>query len=350
MTENKKKSQYQATNTKRWVALAIAILLLILSGISSGITASLFKSKEENMEDAFASFFQSNKPMTESILQGSDKKNRVLLVPIEGMISSNQTPNPFLQEGYNHDLILSALETAKEDKTIKGIVLEVNSPGGGVYESAQVYDKVMEVKKARNIPVIAVMESMAASGGYYISCAADKIFASQETITGSIGVIMSSLNMSGLLDKLGIQDQTIKSAAHKDIGSSNRPMTDEERNILQTYVNSAYQRFVDVVSKGRKMPKEQILPLADGRIYDGVQAKSVGLVDEIAYPDQAYAAFEKQLGHKDMEFFTYSQPFSFSSLGFPFAKSKQTSEEILADKVKAGFQAPKALYLYGGDF
>lgn len=350
MTENNRQDQYKSTNTKRWVALGLAILLLILSSISSGITSSLFKAKEENSENFFTSLLQKNNQMTETSLQGSDTNNRILLVPIEGVISSNKGTS-LLSSGseYNQDLILSSLDKAKDDETIKGIILEVNSPGGGVYESAQVHDKVLEVKKARKIPVIAVMKSMAASGGYYISCAADKIYASQDTMTGSIGVIMSSLNMSGLFDKLGIQNQTIKSAAHKDIGSTSRPMTEEEKAILQGYVNSAYSRFVDVVAKGRKMTKDQVLPLADGRIYDGAQAKAVGLVDELAYPDQAYAAFEKQLGHEDMEIFSYSPGLSLDSLPYPFMKG-QTKEEVLAKELEKGLASPTANYLYGGGF
>ena len=350
MTENNRQDQYKSTNTKRWIALGLAILLLIISSISSGITSNLFKSKEEDTENFFTSLFQKNNQMTETSLQGSDKDNRILLVPIEGVISSNRGSS-LLSSGtdYNQDLILASLDSAKDDESIKGIILEVDSPGGGVYESAQVYDKVMEVKKARKIPVIAVMKSMAASGGYYISCASDKIYASQETITGSIGVIMSSLNMSGLFDKLGIQNQTIKSAAHKDIGSTSRPMTEEEKAILQNYINSAYGRFVDIVAKGRKMTKDQVLPLADGRIYDGVQAKAAGLVDEIAYPDQAYAAFEKQLGHEDMEIFTHSTGLSLDSLAYPFMKG-QSKEEVLAKELEKGLASPKASYLYGGGF
>ena len=354
MEENKKslsrEDRYKHMNTKRWVAVGLALLLLVLSAIGSGIGSKLKKDSDDQAKKFMNKLVASEQGYTESVLQGTDASNRLLLVPIKGVIGPSNG-NAFLASAdYNQEKILATLDQAKKDKNLKGIVLEIDSPGGAVFQAAQVYDKVMEVKKETKLPVIAVMDSMAASGGYYIACAADKIYASNETITGSIGVIMSSLNLSGLLEKYGIQDTTIKSAAHKDIGSQTRTMTDEEREILQNYINSAYNRFLDVVAKGRKKTKEEIRPLADGRIFDGVQAKNVGLIDEIAYLDQALTAFEKDLGHKDMEVYTLDAPFSFNKLGFPFgATSKSRQKDPVTEEIQNRLSAPKAYYIYGGE-
>ncbi|MCY7985939.1 signal peptide peptidase SppA, partial [Bacillus inaquosorum] len=200
-------------------------------------------------------------------------------------------------DGYNHRTFLKNLERAKDDKAVKGIVLKVNSPGGGVYESAEIHKKLEEIKKETKKPIYVSMGSMAASGGYYISTAADKIFATPETLTGSLGVIMESVNYSKLADNLGISFETIKSGAHKDIMSPSREMTKEEKNIMQSMVDNSYEGFVDVISEGRGMSKAEVKKIADGRVYDGRQAKKLNLVDELGFYDDTISAMKKD--HKD---------------------------------------------------
>ena len=161
------------------------------------------------------------------------------------------------------------------------------------------FDYVYET--AGNTITMKMAFKLAASGGYYISAQADKIFATEETVTGSIGVIMSGLNYSGLLEKLGVEDTTVKSGALKDMGSGTRPETKEEEAVLQAYIDSAYSRFVAIVSEGRNKSEEEVKKIADGRIYDGVQAKEVGLVDELGFPEDALKAMRKEQQLEDAE-------------------------------------------------
>ena len=151
------------------------------------------------------------------------------------------------------------------------------------------------------------MDAMAASGGYYISAPADKIYAGPQTTTGSIGVIMSNVDYSGLQEKLGVKENVIKSGEHKDIMSSSRKMTNEEKDIMQSVLNDSYERFVGIVAKGRDMPEKKVKKLADGRIYSAQQAEKNGLIDEIGYNDNALKALKKDIKAKDAEVFKYSE-------------------------------------------
>jgi protease-4 len=254
---------------------------------------------------------------------------------------------------------LEQLKAIEEDDTVKGIFLIVDSPGGGVYESAEAHDKLYRIAAEKEIPVYASMQGTAASGGYYISAGADKIYATAETTTGSIGVIMQAIEYSGLLEKLGIEYNTIKSGTLKDIGSPDRDMTEEERALLQAYVDEAYQRFVTVVSTGRDMPEDEVRAVANGMIYSGTQAQSLGLVDEIAYTDDALKAMKAAYDLNDAEVFDYtSTPGLFSDFSWLFAQAaaKLTSQEnqtlselqLLRDTFGTT-AAPRLLYLYGGE-
>ena len=271
-------------NQKRWIAVAIAVILLIVS--------MFFGTGEKLPEtDIFGGYFKDlfKNEKVENVLVSGDISKRILVVPIQGVITSGST------YGYDHTLVMESLESALTDPTVKGVVIKVNSPGGGVYESAMVKDKIIEIQQ-KDIPVYAVFEGMSASGGYYVSAMADKIFASEETLTGSIGVIMSGYDMSELLSNLGVKPNVIKSAEHKDIMSSTRPMTEEEKGYMQEMINLSYNRFVDLVAEGRNMPREEVLSFADGRIFDGTQAKKLKLIDDIAYYDEVINIIQEDYG------------------------------------------------------
>jgi len=166
-----------------------------------------------------------------------------------------------------------------EDGGVKAIVLRVDSPGGGVGASQEIHQ---EVVKARGVkPVVASFGGIAASGGYYVACGADKIVANPGTITGSIGVVMQFANLEELFKKIGYKGYVIKSGPHKDVGSPFREMTPEERELLQEVIDTVHRQFVRAVAEGRKIPVEQIMPIADGRIFTGEQAQAMGLVDEL---------------------------------------------------------------------
>jgi protease-4 len=175
--------------------------------------------------------------------------------------------------------VIKTLDKYDENSSIKAIVLHVNSPGGGVAISQEIYDEIKRVRVDK--PVVASMASVAASGGYYISCGADRIIANPGTLTGSIGVIFEFHTFKGLMDKVGIGTETVKSGELKDVGTYSRPMTEEEGLMLRSVVMDTYEQFVQVVADGRGKSPEDIYPLADGSVYTGLQAYNLGLVDTL---------------------------------------------------------------------
>jgi len=191
---------------------------------------------------------------------------KVAVVEVLGVIASAQRTVQHLQD-------------FGDDDAIKAVVLRVDSPGGGVGPSQEIHDEVLRLAATK--PVVVSMGSAAASGGYYVSAPADLIFANPGTITGSIGVIMEFTNIQELLDKIGLRSQVVKSGEHKDIGSPVRPMSAEDRAILQALIDDVHSQFVTAVAQGRKLPAEEVREFADGRIFSGRQAKQLGLVDEL---------------------------------------------------------------------
>ncbi|MGI6732847.1 MAG: signal peptide peptidase SppA [Anaerovoracaceae bacterium] len=207
---------------------------------------------------------------------------------VEGVIAQNNVDSWGRAVGYQHDFSLNTIDQLIKDDNNKGLILYVDSPGGGIYESDELYLKVKEYKKRTNRPVYAYMASMAASGGYYISAPADMIFANRNCWTGSIGVTIGTLyDLSEFLDKHGIKTVTITSGRNKAMGSMVDPLTDEQRRIFQSLVDEAYDQFVDIVAEERQMDIEKVRELADGRIYSANQALKIDLVDAVATYDEA---------------------------------------------------------------
>jgi protease-4 len=182
--------------------------------------------------------------------------------------------------GAYSDSIVSTLRKVVEDSNIKALVIRVNSPGGSAAASEEIFNAIMEVKAAGK-PVVVSMADTAASGGYFISAPADVIYANATTLTGSIGVIFQAISLEGLFDKFGIDMRTLKAGEHKDIGSPYRPMTDEEKALLQVMIDETHQVFIEYVAKGRKMEVEAVRKLANGDVWTGKQAKEIGMVDEL---------------------------------------------------------------------
>jgi protease-4 len=177
--------------------------------------------------------------------------------------------------------------------SVQAVVVRINSPGGGVAASQEIYEAIRKFRTDTNKSVVVSMASVAASGGYYVACAADTIFANPGSVTGSIGVIVDWYNYGDLLEWAKMQNIVIKTGAYKDSGSSTRPMTEAEREYFQALVNSMYDQFVSAVAKGRNMPEEDVRQLADGRVFTGKEAYENGLVDKIGtYQDAIDAAAE----------------------------------------------------------
>ena len=219
--------------------LFLALILLALVGISS-ITS-------------------------EWVQQGT--KNRIGIVDITGLITDSQ-------------YITNQVKKFRQDKRIRGIILRIDSPGGAVGPSQEIYDEVLKTRESGKT-IYASMGALAASGGYYIASAAEKIFANPGTLTGSIGVIMVFSNAKGLMEKIGLQPEIIKAGEYKDIGSPARAMTQKERNLLQSVVTDVHQQFIEAVASGRDISVAEVTKIADGRILTGRQAYSLNLVDQI---------------------------------------------------------------------
>ena len=182
------------------------------------------------------------------------------------------------------------LERLGKKSEVKAIVLSINSPGGSVGSVQELHALLARIRTEHKKPVVAQLGDVAASGGYYLAVACDKIVAHPGTLVGSIGVIFNTMNVEGLMAKLGVKQSPIKSGKMKDIGSMSRPMTEEERALLQSVIDNAYGQFLTAVADGRKMTVETVRPFADGRIVTGEQALKLGLIDELETPGMRSAA------------------------------------------------------------
>ncbi|HJV31466.1 MAG TPA: signal peptide peptidase SppA, partial [Bacillales bacterium] len=286
-------------NGKRWAALGIAVFLFLVSVSINLLSAFAFKGIKTDFTDLLSA---SEQPFSEEVVKEGNELKKIAILDVNGVIQDTGEAQSLLQSsGYNHQTFLKKLDYVKDDDSVKGIILRVNSPGGGVVESAEIHNKLLQIEKKTGKPVYVSMGSMAASGGYYISTAANKIYASPETLTGSLGVIMEGINYEGLAKKYGVDFVTIKSGQYKDIMSPTRKMTDAERQILQNMIDHSYEGFVKVISEGRHLPIEQVKKIADGRVYDGRQAKELKLIDGYGYLDEVIAKMKKDENLKGAE-------------------------------------------------
>ncbi|MCU9614215.1 signal peptide peptidase SppA [Caldibacillus lycopersici] len=333
-------------NGKRWAALGIAAAVLLVSVVVSAFSSFFLG----NGKNSLTALMDSDLPFSEEIVEDGDLQRKIVVLELNGTIQDTGDSDAlFSAGGYNHQLFMEKLNAIKDDRTVRGLILKVNSPGGGVVESAEIHDKLVEIIEEKQKPVYISMGSMAASGGYYISAPATKIFASPDTITGSLGVIMESYNYAELAEKLGIDTVTIKSGPYKDIMSGSREMTAEERAILQEMIDNAYNGFVKVIADGREMTEEAVRQIADGRIYDGRQALEIGLIDEFGYLEDAIAAMKKEEKLNNAMVVKYQD----STLGLgsllSFAAKNITGKDAnsaLVEALMTQRNSPKLMYLY----
>ncbi len=207
-----------------------------------------------------------------AIMENSLSTGKIALVNVKGVIVDSRN-------------IVEEIKDYRKNPSIKAIIIRVDSPGGAVVPSQEIYEEIKRTVKVK--PVVVSMGSVAASGGYYISCPATKIIANPGTLTGSIGVLIELPNFKGLLDKLGIQAEVVKSGKYKDITSPLKPLQKDEREVLQKLIEDVHNQFINAVSEGRKMPIDKVRAIADGRVFTGIKAKEIGLVDEIGDLDYA---------------------------------------------------------------
>lgn len=319
---------------KRWLAAGLALAIFLLSIFTSGLESK--NNAEKNLK---SQAYNRLGIMEENILQGSNPMEKIEVLNVEGVIQSDDT----------NDFLVEKLKEAKDDPAVAGVIMHVNSPGGSVYASERVANAIKEVR-ANGKPVYSVMQEMAASGGYYISAPCEKIYASNETWTGSIGVIIQNYSLEGLFDKYGIKEQNITTGKMKDAGSPGRDMDKAEKEYFQGLVDSAFERFVDEVAEGRDMSKTTVKTLADGRVYDGKQALENGLVDKIGDLDLAIADMTEAYQLTDPLVVEKEDAMASFSKYFPSFLNKEEApkSELGVLKEMMDENDIKPMYLYGG--
>jgi protease-4 len=248
--------------------------------------------------------------LVERVVYGT-KGPKILLIDIDGGISERAEPRAF---GFGDresmvSRVRAQLDLAEDDEAIRAIILRINSPGGSATGSEVLYSEIRSFKEKQEIPVIAQLMGVAASGGYYVAMSADTVRALPTTITGSIGVIFSGISLSGLMEKIGIEDQTLTTGPYKDAGSPLRRMTEGERAQIGSVLDGLYTRFIDVVAAGRPdLTREEISGLADGRIYSAAQAEANGLIDAIGDLPSAVELAEEKAGIETSRVVAYARP------------------------------------------
>ena len=208
--------------------------------------------------------------------------SRVAIVELEGII-------------LDVDDIVRDLKSHRDNPLVRAVVLRINSPGGVVGPTQELVRAVQRLREAGK-PVVASLGAVAASGGYYVAVAADSIYANPGTLTGSIGVIMQMANLENLMKKVGVEYVVIKAGQFKDVGNVSRPMTPEERRVLQALLDDVHRQFIDAVAEGRKLDRSRVVTFADGRVFSGAQAKTLGMIDELGGLEEALERAAKLAG------------------------------------------------------
>ncbi len=272
-----------------------------------------------------------------TVLREGPRSSRIAVIHIEGIIDESQADNVYRQ-----------FKNAREDRTIKGVIVRVNSPGGTISASDRIYREIVDYRNEQGQPVVAFMQGVAASGGYYASVACDEIIAEPTAITGSIGVVLSHFVFQELLEnKLGVQPVVLTKGQKKNWPSSFQAPTDEELAYLNDrLLEPSYQRFVDVVKKGRQkaLTGDEVMKLADGSIYVGEEAAAVRLIDRTGYLDDAIARVKAGAGIDKAQVIEYRRPLSFMDI--LTAEGRKTSLLSLDQTKLLELGSPKVLYLW----
>jgi protease-4 len=318
----------------RYILCSMSVALLLVTGCAI-VTIPLFPSE---------------KGLQEQVLEG-EGTTKILLVDISAVISEKEKSRGLglVTEDSLVARIKEELQKAEKDESVKGVVVKINSPGGTVTATDTIYHELMEFKRRTGARIVACVTGLAVSGGYYLASAADEIIAHPTSVTGNIGVIALKFNVDQLLSKVGIQEETVKSAEKKDIWSPFRPSTPEEKEIIQSVIDTFHKRFVSVVHDGRKplLSKEEVDELADGRIFTAEQALAAKLVDKIGYLDDAVKAIKGSLNLTEAKVITYLRPGSYK--GSIYSGLPQRSDnDINLIAVNANFLSliPEVQFMY----
>jgi protease IV len=316
------------------VGIAALAAVLVTFAISSREGASSWKASfKEGGVDEF--------PNLSRVWSCGSGDTIAVRIPVSGVITRATEGGLFGESMDPVGQVLTCIQDATQDEDVMAIILEVDSPGGEVTASDVIYKALLDFKKARKgRKVVALFGDVAASGAYYISMAADYIIVHPTTITGSIGVLISTMNFKGLGDKLGIQDVTIKSGINKDLLNPLRETTPAELAIMQSVVDEVYARFVTLVAQGRHLPEPTVRALADGRVFTAKQALEAKLVDGNGYWNDAVKKTAELVGTKTLKVYRYEQRASFLDLLRMSAGKRLNLKEILEPK------PPSLMYLW----
>ncbi len=293
----------------KYLALA-GLVLLVLAGCVT-VKVNLFEEPE---------------PLKEKTISGYGR-DKVLLLDVSGMILEGPHRILGLFKGATApSRVKEELEKAAKDDHIKAVVLKINSPGGTVSAADVILHELQAFKAERHLPVVVCLEGLAASGGYYVAQAGDTIMAYPTCITGSIGVIAMKFNLRGLMDKVGVDTDLVKTGAWKDFWSPFRPASPKEKEMMQHIIEEFYRDFINVVAQGRKLSLKEVQKVADGRIFTAPQAKALGLVDQIGYLDEAVELAKSQAGlPKEAKVVRYHRPGSYRPTIYSMFPELETS-------------------------
>ncbi|BCS52494.1 signal peptide peptidase SppA [Geobacter sp. SVR] len=275
-------------------------------------------------------------PLEEQVLEGKGRK-KILMLDISGTISELEKSGGLLGRATPSmvSMIRESLQKAEQDKDLAGVILRINSPGGTVTASDIIHHDIGVFRQRTHLPVKACIMSTGASGGYYIAAAADEIVAHPTAIVGSIGVIMMKFNVEGLMGKIGIEEQTVKSGDKKDIMSPFRRATPEEVRLGQEIIDQLYGRFLEVIMArpGNKLSRDELVKLADGRIYTARQALEARLIDRTGYLDDVIADLKTTIGDQDARVVSYYRPGNYKGSIYAGSEAKEGLAEVFGGGV-----------------
>ncbi len=294
--------------------------------------------------------------ITESVIQkdkGWKVKDKIAVIDLDGVIM-NSAESGFFQPGENPvSVFCEKLDKVAADEHVKGVVIRINSPGGSVSGTELMYHKLQQFKEKKRVPVVASLLDVAASGGYYLACGCDKIYATPSTITGSIGTIMQAFSIEKTLGFIGIKPYVIKSGQLKDLASPFHEMRDDEKAVLQNIIDESYQRFLQVVNNRREITMENLIPLADGRVYTSSKALENKMIDAIGYPQDAVNLVRKQAKLKKCQIVMYHYPYQRMVNLYDTAESNVAADNSALQIQLPGWlrgESPQLLYLWKPTF
>lgn len=252
------------------------------------------------------SLFGRPAPLEEQVIEGSGDR-KIVIVDLSGFISEKEAGGALRQTPSTVVQVKEALQKAAKDRDVTAVILRINSPGGTVTASDIIHHEIVGFRTKTKVPVHAVITGVGASGAYYVAAGCDEISAHPTAVTGSIGVLLMKFQVTGLMEKIGIGEQTVKSGPHKDILSPFRPGTPEEEKLVQEIIDAMSRRFVDVIQArpGNRLDRQSLEKLADGRIYTAGQALDAGLVDRVAYLDETIELIRQRQGLKEATVVSY---------------------------------------------